>query len=81
MDYVAEYSGVLTAVEVFQMENPVIFSREQFIGNSLSLSYSPKENDPNLNAFITEIRDLFDKYHRYGKVAISYKTTCYAGKF
>lgn len=70
-----------SSVDVFQMENPVIFSREQFIGNSLSLSYSPKESDPNLKAFITEIRDLFDKYHRYGKVAISYKTTCYAGKF
>lgn len=70
-----------SSVEMFQMENPVIFSREQFIGNSLSLSYSPKESDPNLKAFITEIRDLFDKYHRYGKVAISYKTTCYAGKF
>ena len=70
-----------SSVDVFQMENPVIFSREQFIGNSLTLSYSPKENDPNFKAFITEIRDLFDKYHRYGKVAISYKTTCYAGKF
>ncbi len=70
-----------SSVEVFQMENPVIFSREQFIGNSLSLSYSPKENDPDFRAFIAEIRDIFDKYHRYGKVAISYKTTCYAGKF
>ena len=70
-----------SSVDMFQMENPVIFSREQFIGNSLSLSYSPKESDPNLKAFITEIRDLFDKYHRYGKVAISYKTTCYAGIF
>ena len=70
-----------SSVEVFQMENPAIMSREQFIGNSLSLSYSLSETDPHFRAFIIELRELFDKYHKYGKVAISYKTTCYAGKF
>lgn len=70
-----------SSVEVFQMENPAIMSREQFIGNSLSLSYSLSETDPHFRSFIIELRELFDKYHKYGKVAISYKTTCYAGKF
>ena len=70
-----------SSVEVFTMDTPIMMTREQFIGNSLSLSYSPTESDPNYNAFITELRALFDRYHRYGKVTISYKTNCYAGKF
>ncbi len=68
-------------VEVFQMETPVMMTREEFIGNSLSKSYSPLETDPNYNSFITELRELFDKYHRYGRVSVSYTTNCYAGKF
>ena len=28
-----------------------------------------------------ELLELFDKWHRYGKVSVSYTTTCYAGKF
>lgn len=70
-----------SSVEVFQMDNPVIMTREQFIGNSLSMSYSPDESSPYLKPFVDEIRALFDKHHKYGKIAISYKTTCYAGKF
>lgn len=70
-----------SSVEVFQMETPVMMTREEFIGNSLSKSYSLVETDPNYKAFVTELRELFDKYHRYGKVAASYTTNCYAGKF
>lgn len=70
-----------SSVEVFQMETPVMMTREQFIGNSLSRSYSPVEGDANYNAFITELRALFDRLHKYGKVTVSYKTTCYTGKF
>lgn len=74
-------NGYFSSVEVFQMETPVMMTREQFIGNSLSRSYSPVEGDANYNAFLTELRALFDRLHKYGKVTVSYKTTCYTGKF
>lgn len=70
-----------TSVEVFEAENPVMMTREHFLGDMLSRSYAPKEGDENYPAFISELRELFDKYHRYGKISMSYTTTCYAGKF
>ena len=70
-----------STVEVFQMENPVMMTREHFIGDTLSRSYAPMEGDPNYQPFVQELRALFDKWHRYGKVSVSYTTTCYAGKF
>lgn len=70
-----------TSVEVFKMENPVMMTREHFIGDSLSRSYAPRENDEKYSAFVTELRALFDRYQKYGKVSVSYTTTCYAGKF
>ncbi len=69
-----------TSVEVFQTENPVMMTREHFIGDTLSRSYAPKEGEENYPAFVSELRELFDKYHRYGKISMSYTTTCYAGK-
>ena len=33
------------------------------------------------DAFVTELLSLFDKSHTYGKVAVSYTTTCYTGNF
>lgn len=70
-----------STVEVFQMENPVMMSREQFIGDALSRSYAPRKGDENFKPFVKELLELFDKWHRYGKVSVSYTTTCYAGKF
>ncbi len=70
-----------TSVEVFQTENPVMLTREHFLGDMLSRSYAPREGDENYPAFVSELRELFDKYHRYGKISMSYTTTCYAGKF
>lgn len=70
-----------TSVEVFKMENPVMMTREHFIGDALSRSYAPREGDENFQPFVKELLELFDKWHRYGKVSVSYTTTCYAGKF
>lgn len=70
-----------SSVEVFKMDNPVMMTREHFIGDALSRSYAPREGDPNYLPFVQELRALFDKWHRYGKVSVSYTTTCYAGKF
>ncbi|MCI5667717.1 MAG: class I SAM-dependent methyltransferase [Oscillospiraceae bacterium] len=70
-----------TSVEVFKIENPVMMTREHFIGDALSRSYSPREGDENFQPFVKELLELFDKWHRYGKISVSYTTTCYAGKF
>lgn len=70
-----------TSVEVFRMDNPVMMTREHFIGDALSRSYAPREGDESFRPFVKELLELFDKWHRYGKVSVSYTTTCYAGKF
>lgn len=70
-----------SSVDVFKMETPVVMTREHFLGDALSRSYAPKEGDENYKAFVTELLSLFDKSHTYGKVAVSYTTTCYTGKF
>ena len=84
----SEYEGdrflrneYFSSVDVFKMETPVVMTREHFLGDALSRSYAPKEGDENYKAFVTELLSLFDKSHTYGKVAVSYTTTCYTGKF
>lgn len=70
-----------SSVDVFKMETPVVMTREHFIGDTLSRSYAPRESDECYNDFVSELRALFDRSHKYGKVAVSYTTTCYTGKF
>ena len=70
-----------SSVDVFKMETPVVMTREHFIGDALSRSYAPRESDDCYKDFVAELRALFDRSHRYGKVAVSYTTTCYTGKF
>lgn len=74
-------SEYFASVEVFNMENPVIMTREHFLGDTLSRSYAPRENDECYAAFIEEIGALFDKYQQNGLVSVSYTTSCYAGTF
>lgn len=69
------------SVSVFQMEQPVMMNREHFIGDALSRSYSPNERDECYAGFVRELREAFDRHQTYGRVAVSYMTTCYAGKF
>lgn len=70
-----------SSVDVFKMETPVVMTREHFIGDALSRSYAPKEDDECYRAFVAELLSLFDRSHKYGRVAVSYTTTCYTGKF
>lgn len=70
-----------SAVDVFMMETQLPMTREIFIGDALSRSYSPRENDECFSDFVSELHLLFDKYHKYGKVTVSYTTICYTGSF
>lgn len=70
-----------SAVEVFERDNPVVLTREQFLGDTLSRSYAPRKNDECYAAFVEEIGAVFDEYQKNGLVSVSYTTTCYAGTF
>ena len=68
-------------VDVFNMDNPVIMTREHFIGDTLSRSYSLKQGDEGYTSFVEELSGIFDKYQQNGLVSVCYTTTCYAGQF
>lgn len=70
-----------SSVDVFEIETPVLMTREMFIGDALSRSHTPKDTDECFNEFVSDLRALFDKHHKYGKVTVSYTTRCYTGKF
>lgn len=70
-----------SSVDLFQCETPVMMTWEHFIGDALSRSHSPMNNDPCFKAFVAELREVFDKHQKYGKVSVSYNSTCYTGKF
>ncbi len=70
-----------TSVEVFAQENRAALTREQFLGDTLSRSYAPRENDECYAAFVEEIGAVFDEYQQNGLASVCYTTTCYAGRF
>ena len=54
---------------------------EQFVGYSLSHSYSLKKGDENYEEFVEALREAVRKFQRGGKVEVPYEATCYLGKF
>jgi ubiquinone/menaquinone biosynthesis C-methylase UbiE len=60
-------------------ENRQTVTEKGFIGNALSLSYTPAESDNNYSVFLKELCSLFNKYEEDGKVTFEYETeACYA---
>jgi SAM-dependent methyltransferase len=49
-------------------------------GRLLSSSYVPDENHPNYKPMINRLKEIFDKYHKEGKVEIKYIAEVYCGK-
>jgi SAM-dependent methyltransferase len=60
--------------------NDLIFDINNFIGRNLSASYALKESDENYNAYILEIKTLFEKYSKNKKVLMPNLTRCYVGQ-
>lgn len=58
------------------IDNYQIFDFEGFKGRLLSSSYVPTENEE----MIKELRELFEKYQKDGKVKFEYDTNLYYGK-
>lgn len=54
-------------------------TRDAFIGDILSRSYSLNEDDTFFKDFISELDSVFQKYQKGGLVTVTYKSTCYLG--
>lgn len=53
---------------------------EEFIGGSLSASYTPNKNDQNYSVFLDALNDLFVKHHKNNQLQFPNKTYSYTGK-
>ncbi len=60
-------------------ENDRVLTLDEFIGSSLSASYAPVPADANYRLFVDELRDLFARYSRDGRLRIPMHTYCYSG--
>jgi SAM-dependent methyltransferase len=62
-----------------ESRNDRVLSLEEFIGGSLSASYSPKRDDPNYDDFVESLKMLFSKYNVDGKLVMPNITRSYTG--
>lgn len=67
------------SVEFSEIISNVSFSLDRFIGDNLSRSYAPSENDEHFDAFKKELTDVFYRYEKDGAVILPYTTACYLG--
>jgi ubiquinone/menaquinone biosynthesis C-methylase UbiE len=56
------------------------FDFEQLRGRLLSSSYSPLQGHPNYEPMMAELRNLFDRNNRDGKVLLDYETQVFWGE-
>ncbi len=68
-------------VKYFAVENNVENDERTFIGDTLSRSYAIGEDNENYGRFVGELRDVFAKHEKGGKVTIRYTAACYLGRF
>ena len=74
-------TGYFSEMEFFCTENNMEMNEEQFIGYSLSHSYSIKADNENYDKFVYELRNAFAKFQKNGIVEFPQETECYLGKF
>ncbi len=58
-----------------------VFTRESFIGETLSRSYAPRVGESGYEPFLEELNALFSEYESRGEAAVGTKTVCYLGSF
>lgn len=66
-------------MEYFSATHSVSMDEEQFVGYSLSHSYSLKKDDEQYEAFVDALRGIVRKHQRNGTVEVLYEATCYLG--
>lgn len=72
------YSPHAFIMETFQ--NVQSFSYEDLKGRLLSSSYIPLEDDPTHLPMMNKLQQLFQKYHRNGRIDFAYDCKLYVGK-
>jgi SAM-dependent methyltransferase len=60
--------------EQAQIDNPYHYSWEEFHGGALSRSYAPLPGDPDHEAYVAELRALFEAHAREGQIQFPYLT-------
>nr|WP_307989435.1 class I SAM-dependent methyltransferase [uncultured Niameybacter sp.] len=65
--------------EVCIFDNPLYFDENGFIGRNLSSSYAPKEHDDKYNAYVLELKALFEAYNKNGILKMPIFTRSYIG--
>jgi ubiquinone/menaquinone biosynthesis C-methylase UbiE len=56
------------------------FDYESLEGRLLSSSYAPQRGDPSFEPMIADLKRIFDKHQRLGRVRMEYDTNIYFGK-
>jgi len=57
--------------------NPLSYDRQTFVNRALSSSYSLIETDPEFEAYLTELGELFDQYAVDGKIVLPQDSVAY----
>ncbi len=65
--------------EVFTYDNPILMTKDRFIGDMLSRSHALKNSDSNYREFLSELEKAFDEFVTDGRVTVLYQTVCYLG--
>lgn len=53
---------------------------ERIKGGSLSASFAPNPDEENYEPFILELKKVFDKHQKNGKVCTAFRSVCYLGE-
>lgn len=57
--------------------NPLSYDRQTFVNRALSASYSLIETDPEFDAYVTELGELFDQHAVDGKIVLPQDSVAY----
>lgn len=68
------------AYQKARFDNQQIFDFDGLRGRLLSSSYAPEAEHPNHAPMLAELRHIFDRYQRDGKVAFDYQTDLFYGR-
>ena len=65
--------------EINLFSNPIIFTKERFLGLHQSASYCPNQKEDNYNYYMDELSDFFDLYCKNEILILPNNTRCYIG--
>ncbi|MCM1330127.1 MAG: class I SAM-dependent methyltransferase [Ruminococcus sp.] len=74
-------SGYFSEVEYFRADYGMNMTEEQFVGYSVSHSYSLKKGDGGYEKFVFALREVFAEFQRGNAVELPLAAECFLGKF